>query len=220
MTAPRAVRALAGLACLVLAGDAFAAAPPAARPAPPPAKTLESSRVLATKLAASGRAMAKLERRERDPFSGAITAQRATLALEPPDRARLDFESGGERVTLRGDGGEWLQPNLGQMLKLSSDQAAAALRWWQLLMPGAEKRFREAPAGPKRWLVLAPDAAGAADSAWVELDRAGLPARLAFRDAAGESVSVAFHDWRFEHARGRAAFVLAAPAGIQVIELP
>ena len=209
---------------LALAVTATPAAAPCTASAPPaasarPAAPLEASAALATRLAASGRGTARLERHERDPFTRAPVITRAGLALEPPDRARLDFDT-GERVTLRADGGEWLQPQLGQLLRFSGDQSEAALRWWRLLLPGEAAHFREVAAGTRRWLVLAPQSAGFADSAWVELDRSGLPARLAFRDASGESVSVAFRDWRFARARGRAAFVLTAPPGVQTIELP
>jgi outer membrane lipoprotein-sorting protein len=214
--AAHGVRTLAA----ALFASALAACVARAAPAPAPARPLEASRVLVERLTASGRASARIDRRETDPFSNAVRTVHARLSLEPPDRARLDFEPNGESVTLRGDGGEWLQPQLGQMLKLSSEQASAALRWWQLLLPGGTAHFRERPLTARRFLVIAPGDAGAADSAWVDLDRAGLPARLAFRDASGEEVSVAFREWRFERPRGKAAFVLAAPPGIQTIDMP
>jgi outer membrane lipoprotein-sorting protein len=178
-----------------------------------------SSRALLSRLAESGRAVATLERDDVDPLRGETRTLSGSLALEPPDLARLELAQSGEIVTLRSDGGEWLQPRLVQMLRLGPRQAGAARRWWSLLLPGNASRFREVPLGQRRYLVIA-GAGGAADSAWVTLDRAGLPSKLRFRDAAGEFVDVRFRGWRFEHGRGRAAFTQSAPAGIHVIDLP
>jgi hypothetical protein len=178
-----------------------------------------SSRALLARLGESGRAVATIERDDVDPLRGETRTLSGSLALEPPDRARLELAQTGEIVTLRGDGGEWLQPRLAQMLRLGARQAEAARRWWALLLPGSASRFREVPLGSQRYLVVAGEG-GAADSAWVTLDRAGLPSKLRFRDAAGEFVDVRFRGWRFERGRGRAAFVQSAPAGIHVIDLP
>lgn len=180
--------------------------------------SLASSRAMLARLEASGRAVASFEHSQPDPFGDGARDQRGTLAIEPPDRTRLDFQS-GESVTLRSEGGEWLQPELGQMLRLGSGQAEAARRWWSLLLPGAGSRFTEKSLGKNRFLVIARDD-GAADSAWVTLGADALPSALRFRGVDGEFVEVRFVQWKFAKARGRAAFVLAAPAGVDVIDLP
>src|SRR5262249_26257422 len=115
--------------------------------------TLESARGLAARLSA-GRAEAMVERRALDAFTGKWRAIRGWLALEPPDRALLEFPASGERIALRADGGEWLQPALGQMLRLGPANAGAARRWWELLLPGAGSRFAEVKLGAGRYAVV------------------------------------------------------------------
>lgn len=223
--------ALAGVIACVLApaataraaGGAAGGRPAATGPEAGPATTrgLEASRGFVARLRSAGRASASLERRVVDPLTGAAGVQRARISLEPPDRARLDVRGTGESVTLRSDGGEWLQPALGQMLRLEPRAAEAALRWWSLLLPGGAGRFSERRVGPREFVVTATaGASGPADSARVELDGAGLPSRLRFRDAAGEPVEIVLSGWRFGAARGRAAFVLVAPPGTVVVDLP
>lgn len=221
---PPAGTALATLMMLVaLAGVAIAAvAKPATAPrasaTPAAMPSLAASRAMLGRLEASGRAVAAFEHAQSDPFGDSLRRQRGTLAIEPPDRTRLDFTS-GEAVTLRSDGGEWLQPALGQMLRLGTAQAEAARRWWSLLLPGAASRFTEKSLGKNRFLVIARDAE-AADSAWVTLGADALPSALRFRGVDGEFVEVRFLQWKFAKPRGRAAFVLEAPAGVDVIDLP
>jgi outer membrane lipoprotein-sorting protein len=72
-----------------------------------------------------------------------------------------------------------------------------------------------------RFLIVAAAGQGEpADSAWVWLDRAGLPSRLEIREEPGERTAYRFSNWRFMRPRGRAAFVIAPPAGYEVVRLP
>lgn len=213
------------LALVALALPATFTAAPGAAPAKRAPTTraaatpsLASSRAMLARLEASGRAIASFQHSQPDPFGDGAREQRGTLAIEPPDRTRLDFAS-GESVTLRSEGGEWLQPELGQMLRLGAGQVEAARRWWSLLLPGAASRFTEKNLAKNRFLVIA-RGDGAADSAWVTLGADALPSGLRFRGVDGEFVEIRFTQWKFSKARGRAAFVLEPPAGIDVIELP
>jgi hypothetical protein len=199
----------------------LAAASPGARGATPPAATLESAAGLATRVRGAGRAEAQIERRALDAFTGKWRSIRGRIALEPPDRALLEFPSTGERIALRGDGGEWLQPALGQMLKLGPENAAASRRWWDLLLPGAGIAFEERKLGPGRFAVVRKEDAGrGADTALVALDAQGLPARLEYRVPGSERVEFRLSGWKFARARGRAAFVLRPPDSLQVVDLP
>lgn len=171
------------------------------------------------RLEASGRAVATFEHRAPDPITGEVIRQRGTLALEPPDRARLDVAGTGESVTIRSDGGEWLQPALRQLLRLGPARAASARRWWSLLLPGAAERFTERAIGKRRYLVVAGDGAET-DSAWVALGPDALPATIEFRSPDGDLVAVRFTGWKFGPPRGRGAFVIVPPAGTEVVDLP
>ena len=203
---------LAALAALA----ALALLPPRARAA----DTLASARGLASKLRVAGRAEADVERRALDAFTGRSRSARGRVALEPPDRALLEFPATGERVALRGDGGEWLQPALGQMLRLGPENAAAARRWWQLLLPGAGAGFSERALGGGRYAVVPAGGGSGADTAWVQLDARGLPSRLEHRDAGGGRIEYRLRGWTFPRARGRAGFVIAAPDSLEVVDLP
>ena len=216
----RAVPAFAwgATAAAIAAAVALAPAPAAA---PTTAATLESARVLATRLDASGRAEAEIERRSLDAFTGQWRSTRGRVALEPPDRARLEFPATGERIALRGDGGEWLQPALGQMLRLGPGHSASARRWWELLLAGTGDRFVERSLGGRRFAVVRKQDAGLrADTAWVALDAQGLPARLEYGAAEGERVEFRLRGWKFGPARGRGAFVIVAPDTVTVVDLP
>jgi hypothetical protein len=217
MRAPPGGR-VAGVACLVLAGAAASviAAQAAVAVKPGPA----AARVFARRLAASGRATATIERVADDPIAGRPRAIRGRIALEPPDRALLEFPATREKLALRADGGEWLQPALRQMLRLGPRNAASARRWWELLLPGGG-RFAERALSSRRYAIASPAAEDrGADTAWVELDARGLPIELAFEDASGNRVSYRFSGWRFGPARGPAAFTLEAPGGFEVVDLP
>jgi len=170
------------------------------------------------RLRAAGRAEVRLERRRFDPVEGAERVTRGRAALEPPAFARLDF-AGGESVTLRSDGGEWLEPALRQLVQLGPDRARGALGWCDLLLDdrsGAITR-RDLADGRLLWVR---NEADAADSAWITLDTRGQPASLAYREGLGEIERVQLSHWTFARARGRGAFVLAAPSGYEVVELP
>src|SRR5262245_50291648 len=111
------------------------------------AAPLESTRRLAAELKRAGRAEVTLSWAVGDDrLSGA-------LALEPPSLARLEVASTGERVTLRADGGEWLQPALQQMVRLSPAHSGAAMQWWRLLAGGGQARERRLGRGGYRLVV-------------------------------------------------------------------
>ena len=177
------------------------------KPALSLAAPLESTRRLATELKRAGRAEVTMS------WDAGGGKRSGTLALEPPSLARLDVGSSGEKVTLRADGGEWLQPALHQMLKLSPEHSGAAMRWWRLLAGGEAARERRLARGGYRLVV----GTGAdADSAEVWLDARGLPSRLVL----GEGLEYALRGWRFTPARGVTAFRIQAPPGVEVVELP
>jgi hypothetical protein len=180
----------------------------------------ESARALTTRVRASGRAEARLERRALDVFTGKWRSIPGRVALEPPDRALLEFPATGERIALRGDGGEWLQPGLGQMLRLGPENAAAARRWWELLLPGAGQRFTEIALGARRYALVVREGPPAVDTAWVTLDSQGLPAELEYRVQGGERIEYLLRAWKFPHARGRAGFVIHPPDSLHVVDLP
>lgn len=191
---------------------------PAAAPA---SDTLESARGLAARIRTAGRAEARIERRALDPFTGRWRSVRGRVALEPPDLALLEFPATGERLALRGDGGEWLQPALGQMLRLGPENAAAARRWWGLLLPATGGGFTERPLGGGRYALVRTQASGnAPDTAWVALDSRGLPARLEHRDPGGGRIEYQLSGWTFPRPRGRPGFVLAAPDSLEIVDLP
>jgi len=202
-----AARACAGLALLL-------ATVPVAAPAG--SATLESSRALVEQLRRAGRAEATLEW----TLAGALgepAPQRGQLALEPPSFARLDVARTGERVTLRPDGGEWLQPQLHQMIRLSPRHAGTAMRWWRLLAGGEGARERKLGSG--RYRLVVGSGTASADSAEVTLDSRGLPARL--RLGVGEDAQeYRLSQWRFVKARGERDFRLTAPPGVESVELP
>jgi hypothetical protein len=107
------------------------------------------------------------------------------------------------------------------MLRLGPANAAAARRWWELLLPGAGDRFVERKLGVGRFAVVRKgEAAGAADTAEVTLDAQGLPARLEYRIPGADRVEYRLRAWKFSHARGRGAFVIHAPDSLQVVDLP
>lgn len=184
------------------------------------AHALESSRALLASLRGAGRAEAAVTFAVGDPIAGRPRASLGRLALEPPDRARLDFGASGEAVTLRADGGEWRQPATKQLLRLSPDHAAGALRWWRVLLDPAGRGASERRVGPRHYRLRLDGEPGAgADSADVRLDARGLPAELALGEQQGGAVA-RFSAWRFMRARGASAFRLTAPPGYADVELP
>jgi hypothetical protein len=59
----------------------------------------------------------------------------------------------------------------------------------------------------------------AADTARVNLDGRGLPARLETTEGEGAPTIYRISSWSFSRPRGRAAFVLQAPAEYEVVNL-
>jgi hypothetical protein len=193
--------------------------------APAEAAALESTRALASGLARTGRAEATLSWSVIGPPGSPARAMRGTLAVEPPDLARLDVSGTGERVTLRADGGEWLQPELKQFLRLTPRHSVAAMRWWRLLagstVATGATGYTERKLSPGHYRLLVPATPAAdADSADVWLDAGGLPSRLTLADGMGGESGYRLSGWRFTRAKGIAAFRLAAPPGVETVEMP
>jgi len=211
MTPPASLAAL-GVALTCIAAGA----------APAPAPEWECSRALVAELRRAGRVEAVLRWDIPGP-DGAAVEQRGTLALEPPAYARLDVPGTGERVTLRDDGGEWLQPGLRQMVRLSPRQTGAAMRWWRLLAsghaPAGGEWVRERRLASGRYRLVVGDQGGGSDSAEVTLDTRGLPARLVL-GVGQEAQAYRVSGWRSSRARGASGFRLSAPSGYEVVELP
>lgn len=169
------------------------------------------------RLKSSGRAELHIVRETRGPH-GAVS-EPGRVALEPPDRVRLEFTRTGERVTLRNDGGEWLQPELKQCVHLGPERARAALEWWDLLLGRDRAAFQQHALEKSRVLLVHAQPDLPPDSVWVALDGASLPARIDVRPADAERESYKLSGWKFAHARGRADFVLATPAGYESVDL-
>ncbi|MBI5708901.1 MAG: hypothetical protein HZC42_01130 [Candidatus Eisenbacteria bacterium] len=207
------------LTLALLAGAALAA-PAGARSgaAGATAERLAATRVLLDRLRASGRAEAAVRTIRPDPLGAGTRVVTGRLALEPPHFARLDLSS-GEQLTLRADGGDWLQPAARQLVRAGARSAGVALAWWGVLLESGSGRFRERAAGPRSF-VLTPADSDAAGPPRVTLGAGGLPERIEVEDAAGERVTWRLAAWRFRRPRGRAAFLLQAPPGYDVVELP
>ena len=212
------VAAALALCALLEAGLPAAASAPA-NAAPMRAGAPSASRLrLGARLRSAGRAECAFVRLATDAFTGRPQRTRGRLTLETPDRSRLEFPSSGERITLRGDGGEWLQPRLRQLVVFGPARASGARRWWQLLMDGSAPGIDVVPRGARVLMLRSADGAGP-DSARLELDGAGLPARLVVPD--GEAnVEYRFSGWSFGAARGPAAFRQRAPAEFERVEMP
>jgi len=183
------------------------------------ATTPEVTRVLVARLRASGRVEVKIERLALDPISGSTRAMRGVLALEPPHRADIVFPATGERITVRADGGEWLQPGLLQMIRLGAGNATGITRWWDLLIGSDPGEFVARQVSAKRWVVIAAAPGAVADSAWITLASDGLPARLEVAETPGARAMYRFREWAFLKPRGRDAFVIQPPPGYEVVRL-
>ena len=187
--------------------------------APGLAAPLESTRALREGLAAHGRAEALLSWTVPGTSGTATTPMHGTLSLELPSLARLDIRGSGEQVTLRADGGEWLQPRLHQMVRLDARRSVAAMGWWRLLVGG--EGASERALGSRHWrLTIAATARTDADSADVWLDARGLPSRLEMAAVGGDRTVYRLAGWRFTRAKGVSAFRLVAPSGVEVVEMP
>jgi len=178
---------------------------------------LQSSAALARELGAGRRAEVTL-RWEVPAAPGARSRTvSGTLALEAPDRMRLDMAGTGERLVARGDGGEWLQPATKQLLRFGARHASPVIRWWRVLL-GDAAGVRERRIAPRRYVLVQRDEAGLADSATVTLDARGLPARLELPGDGAPAYRLA--GWRFIRARGPAGFRLSAPEGYETVPVP
>ncbi len=202
---------------VALAASRLAAAPTVAPAVVPP---FRSTQPLLARLGATGRAEATVETTVEDLLSGRTRTVRGRLALELPHRARLDFPD-GERLSLREDGGDWVQPATRQLVRSGPRSAAAALRWSAVLLESGSEEIRERPLGGRGY-ELSP---AGADSALGERQRvwlggSGFPERLEVVSPGGERRTYRLSGWRFARARGRAAFVLRAPPGFETVELP
>jgi hypothetical protein len=206
----RRVLRAAGLA-LALAWPAAAAAVPGAAPAP------VAARELLARLHAAGRAEATVRVRRADPLSGRTVERTGRLALELPRRARIDFAD-GEALTLRVDGGDWLQPGLRQLVRAGSRGAAGALQWWGALLDPAGAGLEERPAGERAFTLRM--RGGGTTVQRLELDARGLPRRLVLTSGDGGRLEYRLAHWRFTRARGARDFALAVPAGFEVVTLP
>lgn len=202
-------RAIVGLALLAGLGAAVA------DPSPPP---LRSTRELTSRLRAAGRAEAAVTTTVADPLTDQPHTVRGRLALELPRFARLDFQD-GESLTLREDGGDWLQPRAQQLVRSGPRSAEAALRWSAALLETGAGRFHERALGGRGY-ELVPAGPDSAERQRVWLGTNGLPARLEVTTASGEKREVRLSGWTFRKARGRSAFVLNAPPGCEVVDLP
>jgi outer membrane lipoprotein-sorting protein len=205
----RRVVAPMALVALLLANACGATTPAVGTGAPAP------SRRLMTRLEHAGRLEAAVVQVTPDPLGGPTVERGGRLAIERPERVRIDYRD-GERVTLRDDGGEWLQPRLQQMLAFDADAAGAVASAWNLLL-GHDATLATRVAGARTWrLVPASHADGLPDSVEVELDRAGMPRRMTAWT--GEAtLTFRISAWRAAAPLGRRGFVLAAPPGYEVI---
>jgi outer membrane lipoprotein-sorting protein len=182
---------------------------------------LKATRALVARLTTAGRGEAAVTLTRFDPMGGPEQVERGRLALEPPDRVRLDFTGSGERLAVRGDGGEWVQPATRQMLRLKREQTALAAGLWAMFLRGGNEHFVERAAGQRRFVLVARKPKdGLPDRITVVVDARGLPVALGLVDATGDSVRYAFRAWRFSRAAGARAFVLQTPPGYAVIDLP
>jgi hypothetical protein len=181
---------------------------------------LQSTRALIARLRAAGRAEVTVATTVEDLFGGKPRTARGRLALELPHRARLDFPD-GEHLTLREDGGDWLQPRTRQLLRSGPASAEAALRWSVVLLESRSGNVLERALGGRAF-ELSPAGAdslqGQRQRVWLGPD--GLPVRLEIGTPGGERRAYRLSGWRFARARGRTAFVLSAPAGFETVDLP
>jgi outer membrane lipoprotein-sorting protein len=150
--------------------------------------------------------------------SEAATSRKGTVALEPPDRMRLQYLGSKEALTARGDGGEWLQPELGQMLTMSAEQAQRAASLWQV-MRSRSSSYVERKLGPSSWRVTIQEPGAEAESLTVHVGADHLPSKIETR-VGDLHWTIQLSSWHFGKARGKEAFVLHAPVGYEVMPMP
>jgi len=154
VSAARARSCCAALGLVVLAlslppGPAGAAGTGAS---PATAPGLASTRTLVARLRA-GRGEAAVTVTRGDPLGGPDRVDQGQVALEPPDRVRLDFAKTGERIALRGDGGEWVQPAAKQLVRIRREQAGLATWLWEVFLAGGSEAFAERSSGERRFTL-------------------------------------------------------------------
>jgi len=180
--------------------------------------SLQSTKPLVDRMARSGRAETRIGQTISSEGE-TLRSAHGRLALEPPNRLRIDFD-GGEKVTMRKDGGEWIQPGVRQMLMLKPGQAQAAVSIWKTFLSGGGEAFHERALGARRFQLVSRDtSSGLPDSVLVEQGSDGFPARIDLW-VGGEQWSLHLSHWTFAHARGDSAFKLRAPSGYQVFDWP
>jgi hypothetical protein len=191
---------------------------PAPAAVPVSDSTLVSTRALIRRLHAAGRAVADVRATVADPLTGKTSTLRGTLALELPHAARLDFST-GERLTLRQNGGEWLQPELRQLIQAGPQSTGAILDWWGVLLEQSRARFSEIALGARAYRVQSRDD-GDGIAQRISLGADGLPAQIELETSGEAPRSYRLSGWRFTRPRGAAAFILVAPAGYDVVRMP
>ncbi len=200
-----------GRACAVLAVVALASAS-----APRADAGLSATRELVRRLAV-GRGEVAIAQRETDALGEVGPPRHGTLALEPPDRLKLALV-GGEVLTVRRDGGEWLQPTLGQMIRFGAGGAGAATHLWGLLL-GRATGAVETPRAASGWSLRFDSEDSALDSVHVDLGPDRLPRRIVAWPAAGGRFEARLSGWKFGRAAGAKGFSQRAPRGIEVVPL-
>ena len=134
---------------------------------------------------------------------------------------RLDFAATGERIAIRADGGEWIQPQARQMVRLAREQAAMATWLWEILLKGGTAGFTERASGPRRFALEPIERdSGLPQGITVVLDARGLPAQIEFAEEGGAGTRYRFQAWRFVRSRGPRSFTLTAPRGYAIVDLP
>lgn len=216
MTGPLPHRfALVALVLSLSAGIASAGSAPASQP------TLHSTRALVARLGKSGRGEVPVTVSRGDPLGGPDHVDEGRLSLEPPDRVRLDFAATGERIALRGDGGEWVQPGPRQMVKIRREQAGLATWLWEVFLAGGADTFVERASGERGYTLEPRDReAGLPGRITIQIDSRGLPSEVRFTDADGTEARYRFRGWSFRAPKGAKAFTLSAPHGYATVDLP
>lgn len=219
--APRGGRGLAGLVLLlVLAGSGAAAATERSGSLTPTtaASPLMTARAMSRSLAGGHAGEATVSYAVAD-LGGTPRTITGRVRVESPDRVRLDFTTTGEKITLRSDGGEWLQPATKQLIRIPADRASGALRWWRVLLPGSGASFHEDSVGDRRYRLTSRDVPGGI-TVTARLDARGFPAELVVEGMQDEPVTYRLSGWRFGPAHGPASYRLTAPAGWETVDLP
>lgn len=182
--------------------------------------TPRAAKKLVSELRERGRAEVGFTRVHHDMLRDEDVTLHGRLVLEPPHLAKLEFDETQERISLRDDGGEWLQPRLEQMLRFEPQRAWAALRWWRLFAGSEESEWTERRVGDDTYVVRMGLELGIADSARVRVGPDGLPLEIRIRETGDQPVVYSMGRWRFVPARGEKDFVLKAPKGYEVFDMP